>query len=290
MLTLQKIIQNLNTYWENQGAVLTFPHDIEKGAGTFNPNTFLKSLDNKPWKVAYVEPCRRPKDGRYGENPYRTQHYYQYQVLLKPVPENIQNLYIESLEKIGISKKEHDIRFVMDDWKSPTIGAWGLGWEIWVDGMEVTQFTYFQKVGGLEVNPICVELTYGLERLAMYIQKVDSMFDIKWNDKITYGEMFKRREYEYSVYNFEMVNIDNLLNEFEKNESEIEGLIEKNLVAPAYDLVMKNSHIFNLLDARGAISVSERTAYIRRIRSLAISCAKKYREILAQKKGASDEK
>lgn len=290
MLTLQKIIQNLNTYWENQGAVLTFPHDIEKGAGTFNPNTFLKSLDNKPWKVAYVEPCRRPKDGRYGENPYRTQHYYQYQVLLKPVPENIQNLYIESLEKIGISKKEHDIRFVMDDWKSPTIGAWGLGWEIWVDGMEVTQFTYFQKVGGLEVNPICVELTYGLERLAMYIQKVDSMFDIKWNDKITYGEMFKRREYEYSVYNFEMANIDNLLNEFEKNESEIEGLIEKNLVAPAYDLVMKNSHIFNLLDARGAISVSERTAYIRRIRSLAISCAKKYREILAQKKGASDEK
>ncbi len=290
MLTLQKIIQNLNTYWENQGAVLTFPHDIEKGAGTFNPNTFLKSLDNKPWKVAYVEPCRRPKDGRYGENPYRTQHYYQYQVLLKPVPENIQNLYIESLEKIGISKKEHDIRFVMDDWKSPTIGAWGLGWEIWVDGMEVTQFTYFQKVGGLEVNPICVELTYGLERLAMYIQKVDSMFDIKWNDKITYGEMFKRREYEYSVYNFEMANIENLLNEFEKNESEIEGLIEKNLVAPAYDLVMKNSHIFNLLDARGAISVSERTAYIRRIRSLAISCAKKYREILAQKKGASDEK
>ncbi len=283
MITFQEIIDRLNKFWEKQGAVLLFAHDVEKGAGTFNPHTFLHSLDSNEWKTAYVEPCRRPKDGRYGENPYRTQHYFQYQVLLKPVPENIQEIFIDSLKAIGISDKNHDIRFVMDDWESPTIGAWGLGWEVWVDGMEVTQFTYFQKVGGLEVDPICVELTYGLERLAMYIQEVDSMFDIKWNENVKYGDIYKRNEYEHSVFNFEEADIDSLWKAFESNEKDCKKLIDKNLVRPAYDFVMKNSHIFNLLDARGAISVSERTSFIKRIRDLAQLCARSYKELQENK-------
>ena len=279
MLTFQQIIQKLNSYWEKQGAVLAFPYDMEKGAGTFNPNTFLRALDHKDWKVAYVEPCRRPKDGRYGENPYRGQHYFQYQVLFKPVPENIQELYIDSLRELGISDKEHDIRFVMDDWESPTVGAWGLGWEVWLDGMEVTQYTYFQQVGGVEVSPVAVELTYGLERIAMYIQKTESMFDIKWNENMTYGEIYKKNEYEYSVYNLEKADTEMLWKSFEANEKECEHLVNENLVRPAYDFVIKNSHLFNLLEARGAISVSERTNFIGRIRRLARMCAKKYREL-----------
>jgi len=277
-MTFQQMIRTLNDYWEKQGALLLYPYDMEKGAGTFNPHTFLRSLDRKPWKAAYVEPCRRPKDGRYGENPYRGQHYFQYQVVLKPVPENIQELYIESLACLGLLPEEHDIRFVMDDWESPTVGAWGLGWEVWVDGMEVTQYTYFQQVGGLEVDPVTVELTYGLERLAMYIQDVGSMFDLKWNDETTYGEIYHRNEVENSCYNLREADIALLWNTFEANEKECLRLVREELVRPAYDYVIRNSHLFNLLEARGAISVSERTNFIGRIRRLARACAKAYRE------------
>lgn len=285
MLTFQQMIRKLNDYWEKQGALLVFPYDMEKGAGTFNPHTFLRVLDDKPWRVAYVEPCRRPKDGRYGENPYRGQHYFQYQVVFKPVPENIQELYINSLKEIGISDREHDIRFVMDDWESPTVGAWGLGWEVWLDGMEVTQYTYFQQVGSLELEPIAVELTYGLERLAMYIQKAPSMFDLMWNDTVKYGDIYKDNEYQYSVYNLEAATTSYLWEAFANNEKECMQLVERNLVKPAYDYVIKNSHLFNVLEARGAISVSERTNFIARIRKLARACAQKYREMTMPKEG-----
>lgn len=277
-MTFQQMIRTLNDYWEKQGALLLYPYDMEKGAGTFNPHTFLRSLDRRPWKAAYVEPCRRPKDGRYGENPYRGQHYFQYQVVFKPVPENIQDLYIESLACLGLVPEEHDIRFVMDDWESPTVGAWGLGWEVWVDGMEVTQYTYFQQVGGLEVDPVTVELTYGLERLAMYIQDVESMFDLKWNEETTYGEIYHQNEVENSFYNLQAADTALLWDTFEANEKECLRLVSEELVRPAYDFVIKNSHLFNVLEARGAISVSERTNFIGRIRKLARACARVYRE------------
>ena len=282
-MTFQQMIRALNDYWSDQGALLLYPYDMEKGAGTFNPHTFLRSLDSRPWKAAYVEPCRRPKDGRYGENPYRGQHYFQYQVVLKPVPENIQELYIASLARLGITPDEHDIRFVMDDWESPTVGAWGLGWEVWVDGMEVTQYTYFQQVGGLEVDPVTVELTYGLERLAMYIQKKESMFDLQWNEEITYGEVYYDNEVENSRYNLENSDTAFLRSAFEAQEKECLRLTKEGLVRPAYDYVIKNSHLFNLLEARGAISVSERTNFIGRIRRLARACAQAYRE--AERRG-----
>ncbi len=284
-MTFQQIIRKLNLYWEKQGALLLFPYDMEKGAGTFNPHTFLRALDHDEWKAAYVEPCRRPKDGRYGQNPYRGQHYFQYQVIMKPVPGNIQELYLRSLAELGISDREHDIRFVMDDWESPTVGAWGLGWEVWVDGMEVTQYTYFQQVGGVEVDPVAVELTYGLERLAMYIQKVDSMYDLQWNDTVKYGDIYRESEYENSVYNLEQVNADILWKAFENNEKECADLLEAGLVRPAYDQVIKNSHLFNLLEARGAISVSERTNFIARIRRLAKACAVGFRAKLEERTG-----
>ena len=284
-MTFQQIIRKLNLYWEKQGARLLFPYDMEKGAGTFNPHTFLRALDHDEWKAAYVEPCRRPKDGRYGQNPYRGQHYFQYQVIMKPVPGNIQELYLRSLAELGISDREHDIRFVMDDWESPTVGAWGLGWEVWVDGMEVTQYTYFQQVGGVEVDPVAVELTYGLERLAMYIQKVDSMYDLQWNDTVKYGDIYRESEYENSVYNLEQVNADILWKAFENNEKECADLLEAGLVRPAYDQVIKNSHLFNLLEARGAISVSERTNFIARIRRLAKACAVGFRAKLEERTG-----
>ncbi|HDS03844.1 MAG TPA: glycine--tRNA ligase subunit alpha [Firmicutes bacterium] len=286
-MTFQQMIRTLNDYWSDQGALLLYPYDMEKGAGTFNPHTFLRSLDRRPWKAAYVEPCRRPKDGRYGENPYRGQHYFQYQVVLKPVPENIQEMYIESLSRLGITPDEHDIRFVMDDWESPTVGAWGLGWEVWVDGMEVTQYTYFQQVGGLEVDPVTVELTYGLERLAMYIQKKESMFDLQWNEETTYGDVYYDNEVENSRYNLEKADTAFLWSAFEAQEKECLRLTEEGLVRPAYDYVIKNSHLFNLLEARGAISVSERTNFIGRIRRLARACAKAYRD--AENRGEDNE-
>jgi glycyl-tRNA synthetase alpha chain len=277
-MTFQQMIRTLNDYWSDQGVLLLYPYDMEKGAGTFNPHTFLRSLDRRPWKAAYVEPCRRPKDGRYGENPYRGQHYFQYQVVLKPVPENIQEMYVESLARLGITPDEHDIRFVMDDWESPTVGAWGLGWEVWVDGMEVTQYTYFQQVGGLEVDPVTVELTYGLERLAMYIQKKESMFDLQWNEETTYGDVYYDNEVENSRYNLEKADTAFLWAAFEAQEKECLRLTQEGLVRSAYDYVIKNSHLFNLLEARGAISVSERTNFIGRIRKLARACAKAYRD------------
>lgn len=279
-MTFQQIIRKLNLYWEKQGALLLFPYDMEKGAGTFNPHTFLRALDHDEWKAAYVEPCRRPKDGRYGQNPYRGQHYFQYQVIMKPVPGNIQELYLRSLAELGISDREHDIRFVMDDWESPTVGAWGLGWEVWVDGMEVTQYTYFQQVGGVEVDPVAVELTYGLERLAMYIQDVDSMYDLQWNEHVKYGDIYHSSEFENSVFNLEQADVETLWKTFENNEKECVRLVEAGLIRPAYDFVIKNSHLFNLLEARGAISVSERTNFIARIRRLARSCAMAFREKL----------
>jgi len=275
-MTFQEIIFVLNKFWSNYGCLIWQPYDIEKGAGTFNPATFLRCLGPKPWKVAYVEPSRRPTDGRYGENPNRLQHYYQYQVIIKPAPKNIQQIYLSSLKKIGINLKQHDIRFVEDDWESPTLGAWGLGWEVWLDGMEITQFTYFQQVGGIDLNPISVELTYGLERLAMFSQKKDSVYDILWSKDVTYGEIHLEDEKQFSKYNFEESNVSVLKKHFEDCESEAKRLLEKGLVLVAYDFVLKCSHLFNLLDARGAISVGERTSYILRVRDLASSVAREY--------------
>ena len=268
-LTFQQIIQTLNEYWASRGCVLIQPYDMEVGAGTFHWATTLKSLGQENWKCAYVQPCRRPTDGRYGKNPNRLQHYYQYQVLLKPSPENSQNLYLESLEKIGIDFKKHDVRFVEDDWESPTLGASGLGWEVWIDGMEISQFTYFQKMCGIECNPVSTELTYGLERLAMYIQEVDNVYDLQYNDDFSYGDIFLKSEIDNSKYNFEIANTDDLIDAFEKNEKMCQKNIENNLVFPAYEQCLKASHNFNLLDARNAISVTERESYISRIRELA---------------------
>lgn len=273
---LQDLILKLHEFWIKQGCVIHQPYDIEVGAGTFNPATFFRVLGPEPWKTAYVEPSRRPTDGRYGDNPNRLQHYYQYQVILKPSPPDTQDLYLKSLSAIGLDLLKHDIRFVEDDWESPTLGAWGLGWEVWLDGMEVTQFTYFQQVGGIELKPVSVELTYGLERIAMYLQEVDNVYDLKWNENITYGDIHHETEVEFSRYNFDTADTDLLFILFEKYETESLNTLKHGLVLPAYDYCLKCSHSFNLLDARGAISVTERTAYIGRIRNLARKCAHGY--------------
>ncbi|PKN01822.1 MAG: glycine--tRNA ligase subunit alpha [Elusimicrobia bacterium HGW-Elusimicrobia-1] len=283
-MTFQEIIMALERFWARRGCVIWQPYDIEKGAGTFNPATFLKCLGPTPWKAAYVEPSRRPADGRYGENPNRLCHYYQYQAILKPAPENAQGLYLESLAAIGLTPKKHDIRFVEDDWESPTLGAWGLGWEVWLDGMEVTQFTYFQQIGGITLDPISLEITYGLERLAMFAQGVSSVYDVKWNRDLTYGDIHKRDEYQFSKYNFQEADVETLRQDFQRHEAECRRLVGKGLFLPAYDFVMKASHAFNLLDARGAISVSERTAFVGRVRGLAKSVAAAYAEAEEAKK------
>lgn len=274
----QEVIAKLNAYWAKQGCVILQPYDIEAGAGTFHPATFLKALGPNPWACAYVAPSRRPTDGRYGQNPNRLQHYYQYQVIIKPSPFNIQELYLESLTQLGIDPSEHDIRFVEDDWESPTLGAWGLGWEVWLDGMEITQFTYFQQVGGFECKPITVEITYGLERLTMYLQGVDNVFEIKWNERVNYGDIHLRGEVEFSIFNFEVANVEMLKNLFEIYEKEAKTLFELGLVFPGYDFVLKCSHTFNLLDARGALSPIERATYIARVRALAKKAAETYLE------------
>ncbi|MBU6197681.1 MAG: glycine--tRNA ligase subunit alpha [Cyanobacteria bacterium REEB446] len=279
-LSFQEILFRLNKFWSDQGCIIMQPYDTEKGASTMNPATFLRVLDNKPWKMACIEPCRRPTDGRYGENPNRLQHYFQYQVILQPNPKCTQDLYIESLKALGINPIENDIRFVEDNWESPTLGAWGCGWEVWLNGMEVTQFTYFQQAGGIEVKPVAVELTYGIERLAMYIQGVDSVFDLVWlednGNKILYGDIYHRNEVEQSTYNFEVSNVKNLFSLYEIYKSEAETCLERKLAIPAYDYVLKCSHTFNLLDARSAISKDERQKYILDIRTLAEKAAKTY--------------
>ena len=276
MLTFQQLILQLNAFWDRQGCVLLQPYDMEVGAGTFHTATFLRAIGPEPWKAAYVQPSRRPKDGRYGENPNRLQHYYQYQVVLKPSPLNIQELYLDSLKSLGINPQEHDIRFVEDDWESPTLGAWGLGWEVWLDGMEVTQFTYFQEVGGLACKPVLGEITYGLERLAMYLQGKDSVYDLVWTPGVTYRDVYHQNEVEQSRYNFELSNVELLFDLFKNYENEAKRLIDAQCVLPGYEMVMKASHTFNLLDARGAISVTERAAYIGRVRALARSVAQAY--------------
>lgn len=265
----QEVIARLNLFWSEKGCAILQPYDVESGAGTFHPATFLRALGPDPWACAYVAPSRRPTDGRYGENPNRLQHYYQYQVIIKPSPLNIQDLYLESLKYLGIDPQEHDIRFVEDDWESPTLGAWGLGWEVWLDGMEITQFTYFQQVGGFECRPVTVEITYGLERLTMYLQGVDNVFELKWNEAITYGDVHHRGEVEFSIYNFESADINLLRDLFDKYEAEAQRLFSLGLALPGYDFVLKCSHTFNLLDARGALSPIERANYIARVRALA---------------------
>jgi glycyl-tRNA synthetase alpha chain len=276
-MNFQDVILNLERYWSNRGCIIQQPYDLEVGAGTFNPATFLRALGPEPWNVAYVEPSRRPTDGRYGENPNRLQHYYQYQVILKPSPLEIQDLYLDSLRALGIDPLAHDIRFVEDDWESPTLGAWGLGWEVWLDGMEITQFTYFQQVGGIDLKPIPGEITYGIERIAMYLQGVDNVYDLKWNDTVTYGQVHHQGEVEWSRYNFEAADVKMLLKLFEMYEAEGLRLAEQGgMVLPLYDQCLKCSHTFNLLDARGAISVTERTSYIGRVRTLAKLAAEAY--------------
>ncbi len=278
MLTFQQLVLQLNAYWDRKGCALLQPYDMEVGAGTFHTATFLRAIGPEPWKAAYVQPSRRPKDGRYGENPNRLQHYYQYQVVLKPSPPDIQELYLESLKAIGVNPMEHDIRFVEDDWESPTLGAWGLGWEVWLDGMEVTQFTYFQEVGGLQCKPVLGEITYGLERLAMYLQGKASIFDLVWTPGITYRDVYHQNEVEQSRYNFELSDPEMLFRHFGDYESQAKRLIAAQCALPAYEMVMKASHTFNLLDARGAISVTERAAYIGRVRALARAVAQAYFE------------
>ncbi|WP_028256015.1 glycine--tRNA ligase subunit alpha [Veillonella magna] len=275
-MTFQEIILQLQKFWAEQGCILQQPYDIEKGAGTMNPATFLHAIGPEPWAVCYVEPSRRPADGRYGDNPNRLFQHHQFQVIVKPSPENIQELYLESLARLGIHAEDHDIRFVEDNWESPTLGAWGLGWEVWLDGMEVTQFTYFQQVGSIDVKPVSVEITYGLERLAMYIQGVENVYDLQWNDYVTYGDIWHLNEVEQSVYNFELADTDMLFTLFDMYEKEAVRVCEKGYVLPAYDYVLKCSHTFNLLDSRGAISISERTAFIGRVRNLARICAQSY--------------
>lgn len=278
MLTFQELIFALERFWADHGCVIQQPYDVEKGAGTMNPATFLRVLGPEPWNVAYVEPSRRPTDGRYGENPNRLQSYYQYQVILKPSPLEVQDLYIQSLASIGIDPLCHDIRFVEDDWESPTLGAWGVGWEIWLDGMEITQFTYFQQAGGFDLKPVSVELTYGLERICMFLQGAESVYDLKWTEKITYGDVHHRSEVEGSFYNFERSDATMLIKLFSMYEAEAEALLdsEEPLALPGYDYCLKCSHVFNLLDARGAISVAERTSYIHRVRNLAKKAAQAF--------------
>ncbi len=274
----QDIIATLNSYWASAGCVVMQPYDMEVGAGTFHPATLLRALGPEPWKAAYVQPSRRPTDGRYGENPNRLQHYYQYQVVIKPSPKDVQAMYLESLQRFGLNLLEHDIRFVEDDWESPTLGAWGLGWEVWLDGMEITQFTYFQQAGSVDLKPITVEITYGLERIAMYLQKVDSVYEIAWNEHVTYGEIFHQAEKEFSTFNFEEANVGDLTQAFDNYEREALKLVDKGLILPGYDYCLKCSHTFNLLDARKAISVAERTRYIGRIRHIARQVAQRYVE------------
>ncbi len=275
-MTLQNLILGLHRFWAGQGCVIHQPYDLEMGAGTFHPATFLRALGPEPWRSAYAQPCRRPTDGRYGDNPNRMQHYYQYQVVLKPSPDDIQARYLESLARFGVNPRQHDIRFVQDDWESPTLGAWGLGWEVRLDGMEITQFTYFQEIGGIELDPITVEITYGTERIAMYLQRVDNVYDLLWTDGITYGDIHHETERQFSKYNFEEADVAMLSAAFQAWESETQRLLQMGLILPAYDSCIKTSHLFNLLDARGAISVAERTRYIGRVRGLAHRCAKGY--------------
>ncbi|MDY6309821.1 MAG: glycine--tRNA ligase subunit alpha [Cyanobacteriota bacterium] len=277
-LNFQNLVFNLQKFWADYGCIISQPYDIEKGASTMNPATFLRVLGPEPWSTAMIEPCRRPTDARYGENPNRLGHYFQFQVILKPSPDNSQELYLKSLEAMGIDLNEHDVRFVEDNWESPTLGAAGVGWEVWLDGMEVTQFTYFQQVGGLEIKPVALELTYGLERIAMYLQNKESVFDIMWNDKLTYGEIYHQNEVEQSVYNFEVSNSDDLFKCFDIYQKEVENCLEHKLVLPAYDYVLKCSHTFNLLDARGVISKDERNNFIGRVRTMASGVAKLYVE------------
>lgn len=272
----QDVIATLHEFWADQGCLIAQPYDVEKGAGTKSPHTFLRALGPEPWAVAYVEPCRRPGDGRYGENPNRYQYYYQYQVLIKPSPDNIQEIYLESLRALGIRPQEHDIRFVEDNWEDAAVGAWGVGWEVWLDGMEVTQFTYFQQCGGLDCRPVSIEITYGLERLTMYLQEVDAIASIRWNSTLTYGDVHLQGEIEQSTYNFEASDPERLFTLFSLYQQEAEQLLEKQLVLPSLDYVLKCSHTFNLLDARGVISVAERTRYIGRIRGLARRVAQAY--------------
>ena len=275
--SFQDLILRLQGYWAHQGCVILQPYDMEMGAGTFHPATTLRALGPEPWRAAYVQPCRRPKDGRYGENPNRLQHYYQFQVILKPSPDNIQELYLGSLAELGLTPVNHDLRFVEDDWESPTLGAWGLGWEVWCDGMEVSQFTYFQQVGGFDCNPASGEITYGLERLAMYIQGVDSIFELDWNGRgYKYREVYLQAEQEFSAYNFERADTELLFRHFVDAEKECAALVGAGLALPAYDQCMKASHTFNLLDARGVISVTERAAYIGRVRALAKACCEQW--------------
>jgi glycyl-tRNA synthetase alpha chain len=275
-MTFQELIMTLERFWSDRGCIIQQPYDLEVGAGTFNPATLLRSLGPEPWSVAYVEPSRRPTDGRYGENPNRLGHYYQYQVIIKPSPLEIQDIYLASLKALGVDPLDHDIRFVEDDWESPTLGASGLGWEVWLDGMEITQFTYFQQAGSIRLDPISVEITYGLERIAMYLQQKESVYDLRWNERITYGDVHKKGEWELSTYSFELADVDMLFKMFEMCERESIKVGEKKIVLPAYDYCLKCSHIFNILDARGAISVAERTKYIERIRNLARMAARNY--------------
>jgi len=272
----QEVILSLQKFWARRGCLLIQPYDMEVGAGTFHPATVIKALGPEPWNVAYVQPSRRPTDGRYGENPNRLQHYYQFQVLLKPSPVDVQEQYLQSLKVLGVDPLDHDIRFVEDDWESPTLGAAGLGWEVWLDGMEITQFTYFQMTGSVELDPISVELTYGLERITMYLQEIDNVYDLKWNESITYGDVHHQQEVEQSIYNFEKADVKMLLELFNRYEGEANRMIKESLVIPAYEYCLKCSHTFNLLDARGAISVTERTGYIGRVRNIARACAKEY--------------
>jgi glycyl-tRNA synthetase alpha chain len=275
-MTFQELIFTLQSYWANQGCIIIQPYDMEVGAGTSHTATFLRAIGPEPWSAAYVQPSRRPKDGRYGENPNRLQHYYQFQVVLKPSPENIVDLYLNSLKELGFDLKKNDVRFVEDNWENPTLGAWGLGWEVWLNGMEITQFTYFQQVGGIGCKPISGEITYGLERLAMYIQGVDSVFDLRWNDNTLYGDVFMQNEKEQSAYNFEHSDTNFLLNAFNTHEKQAEYLVDKKLALPAYEQVLKAAHSFNLLDARGVISVTQRADYIAKIRNISKMVAKSY--------------
>ncbi len=277
-MNFQSVIATLNAFWAERGCVIMQPYDTEKGAGTKSPHTFLRAIGPEPWSVAYVEPCRRPADGRYGENPNRYQHYFQYQVLIKPSPSNIQELYLESLRALGIMPENHDVRFVEDNWEDAAVGAWGVGWEVWLDGMEVTQFTYFQQCGGLDCRPVSIEITYGLERLTMYLQEVDAIAKIQWNDQLTYGDIYMQAEIENSTYNFEASSSELLFKLFELYQQEAEQLMARELVLPSYDYVLKCSHAFNLLDARGVVSVTERTRYIRQVRELARKVAQLYLE------------
>ncbi|WP_017301259.1 glycine--tRNA ligase subunit alpha [Nodosilinea nodulosa] len=277
-MNFQSVIATLNDFWAKQGCVIMQPYDTEKGAGTKSPHTFLRALGPEPWAVAYAEPCRRPADGRYGENPNRYQHYFQYQVLIKPSPSDIQETYIESLRSLGIKPEDHDIRFVEDNWEDAAVGAWGVGWEVWLDGMEITQFTYFQQCGGIDCRPVSIELTYGLERLTMYLQEVDAIAKIRWNDRLTYGDIYMQAEIENSTYNFEASSPELLFTLFSLYQQEAEQLMDRGLVLPSYDYVLKCSHTFNLLDARGVISVTERTRYIRQVRGLARRVAQLYLE------------